>query len=218
MRLETLTNEPKIIAVVGNPNEAKSNLLYHLLEEFKKLGTFNLFTYGLRNKVDKAVEINSIEELEVIRDSIVILDEVMTLWDLDDRSAKRMIEKTLRLIFHNNNILIICLTPENVKKFIAGKIDQYFFKKCNLSEFINGSKTKSVVLGYKGNEMGSSVLNLDKNESLFYDGLHYEKINVPYLEKYDVKRKNKSIINVHKNVEKNVVQNVEEKKLEKISN
>ena len=38
-----------------------------------------------------------------------------------------MIENTLRLINHNNNILLLCGLPKNFKKIIAGKIDEFTF-------------------------------------------------------------------------------------------
>jgi len=194
MKILNLFKEPRIIAVLGDVNEAKSNLLYHILNELKKEGTFNLFTYGLRNELNEATKIFSVEELEQIKNSVIILDEVMTLWDLNNRMAKRQIENTLRLIFHNNNILVICAIPENMRKFIAGKVGAYFFKKITLSDLINGSKTKIIVTNYKGNELGSSVLNLEKGETILFDGLHYHKLKVPYYEIYDTKVNNEPII------------------------
>ena len=132
MNFKELFNSPKVIAVIGDINEAKSNLLYHLIEELKKEGIFTLYTYGLKKEVPEAITIHSIEELEQVRNSIVVLDEIMSLWNLDDKMARRKIEKSLRLIFHNNNILVICAVPENIRKFIAGKINIYFFKKVTI--------------------------------------------------------------------------------------
>ena len=189
MNLIKLFDKPGIIAVVGNVNEAKSNLLYHLITELNKIGEYTLYTYGLRND---------------LKNSIIILDEVINLWDLENRKAKREIEKTIRLIFHNNNILILCGVPENFKKFISGKINIFFFKKVTLADLINGCKVKNIVMNYRGNELGSGVLNLDKDETLLFDGKHYYKLKVPYYKEYDTKLNNKQII-------KNVPNNVPEK-------
>lgn len=211
MKIANLFQKPKVIAVLGDVDQAKSNLLYHIIEELKKAGRFNLYTYGLRNEIKDSIKIYSVEELEQIENSVIILDEIMSLWDLDNRMAKRQIEKTLRLIFHNNNVLVLCAVPENVKKFIAGKINMYFFKKVTISDFINGSKSKIIATNYKGSELGSSVLNLEKDVTLFFDGLHYHKIKVPYYRKYDTKRENKPIIKiVKKSVNKKINNHVNE--------
>ena len=162
IKFKDLCNKPKIIAIVGDVNTGKSNLLYHIIEDLKKFGNFSLYTYGLRLNV-KSKQIYSVNELEQIKNSIIILDEVMSLWDLDNRMAKKQIENSLRLINHNNNILIICMLPENAKKFIAGKLDQVIFKKVTFSDFINGSRTKQVCMNYKGAEKGSAVLNINVN-------------------------------------------------------
>ena len=204
MNLIKLFDKPGIIAVVGNVNEAKSNLLYHLITELNKIGEYTLYTYGLRNDLKNSIKIYSVEELEEIKNSIIILDEVINLWDLENRKAKREIEKTIRLIFHNNNILILCGVPENFKKFISGKINIFFFKKVTLADLINGCKVKNIVMNYRGNELGSGVLNLDKDETLLFDGKHYYKLKVPYYKEYDTKLNNKQII-------KNVPNNVPEK-------
>jgi len=207
--IHNMFSEPRIIAVCGDVNEAKSNLLYYLLDELKKIGSFNLYTYGLRSEIKGAITIFSVNELEQIRDSVIILDELMSLWDLDNRMAKKQIEKTLRLIFHNNNILVICALPENLKKFICGKINQYLFKKCTLADFINGSRASRICKEYKGAELGSSVLTMEKGEALYFDGKHYFKIDVPYLKKFDSKKANIKIVKKTKTVKKGISDNAQ---------
>lgn len=213
--LTDVFSSPRIIAVVGDVNSAKSNLLYHIIEELRKNGSFNLYTYGLRSVIKNSKEIFSVNELERVEGSLIIIDELMSIWDLDNRMAKKQIEKTLRLIHHKNNILVICALPENLKKFICGKINQYFFKECTLNDFINGGKASRVVRNYKGIELGSSVLDMDKSEALFFNGLHYEKINIPYYPKYDSKKKNIKIItkNVNHTVNKSVNNSVKKIKI-----
>lgn len=210
-KLTKLVSTPKIVGLVGDINEGKSMLIYHLIEEWKKEGKFNLYVYGLRSELKGATKIYSVNELEQIKNSIIVLDEVMSLWDLDNRMAKRQIERTLRLIFHNNNVLIICGVPENFRKFIAGKIHTYLFKKVTVGDFINGSKSKQIVTNYKGSELGTSVLKLEKNEFLLFDGLHYEKSVFPYYSKYDTKKNNQEII---KKVKKKVKKSVSKKEKE----
>jgi hypothetical protein len=106
----------------------------------------------------------------------------------------------LRLINHNNNIILLSGLPGNYKKFVSAKINKYIFKKCRYDDFINGSTAKKRALSYRGCEAGSSLLNLNKNEALVFDGEHYNKIIIPYMEDYDSKAHNVPII-VHKHVE-----------------
>jgi len=199
MKITELFNEPKIIGLIGDVNEAKSNALYWIIEELNKIGSYNLYAYGLKNEIENAQKIYSVNELEQIKNSIIILDEVMNLWDLDNRMAKRQIENSLRLIFHNNNILIISAVPENIKKFISSKIKVIIYKKVTFEDFINGSSIKRNIINYHGPERGTSILNLEKDEAIIFNGQHYSKIKIPYLPKYDTKKHNPKIVNENVN-------------------
>lgn len=189
-----LFDKPKIIGVVADINQGKSMLLYHILESLALENKFKLFTYGLRLNVKGSKRIYSVKELEGIRDSIIVVDELSSLFDLDNRKVKRSIENTLRLLNHNNNVLVLCGTPENFKKFISAKINVIFYKKTTIADFINGSRLKSVLLQYKGDERGTELLNLKVGEALFFDGQHYTRFDVPYLERYDSKKSNVKIV------------------------
>ncbi|KKK89095.1 hypothetical protein LCGC14_2736570, partial [marine sediment metagenome] len=144
-------------------------------------------------------------QLESIQDSLIFLDEFYTLFDLDNRKKKRQIEKTFRLINHNNNILVLVGVPENFRKFISSKIEICFYKKVKLRDFINGSSVKSDLLSYAGNGMGSEMLDLKKNEVLVFDG-DYRIFDVDYLREYDSKLNNKNIF-VQKKCAEKVVEN-----------
>lgn len=187
-------NAPKIIGIVSDPNEGKSNLAHYLIKELKENYTFKLYTYGFRTEISGTPQIFSIREVEEIRDSIIFIDEFYTLFDLEDRRKKMMVENTLRLLFHNNNILVLIGVGENFKKFVSGKLNTIFFKKVTFSDLINGSSMKRAIQDYKGYEKGSAVLNLKKNEVIVYNGKNYRKFLVPYLKEADSKVDNVSIL------------------------
>ena len=209
MEINKLFNKPKIISICGDVNTGKSNLIYHLIETLRKEKEFNLYTYGLKKKIPNSQGIYSVAELETITNSFIVVDECFSLFDLDNRKQKQQIEKTLRLINHNNNILLLGLLPENLKKFLSGKIDIFLFKKTTYEDFINGSNAKRIALDYKGMQSGSKVLDLKVNECVVYDGKHYNLMDIPYYKEYDSKLKNEDIF---KNVPKSVPKNVERKK------
>ena len=189
-----LFDKPRVIAIIGDINSGKSNLLYHVLNELKN-HKFNLYTYGLKSEIKKAQKIGSLIELELIRNSIIIIDEFYSLFDLDDRGKKRLIEETLRKIHHNNNVLILCGLPENFKKFISAKVDVYIFKQITYDDFINGSRSKKIATNYCGEERGSFVLTLEKDKALIFPyENHYKTIDVPYYQKHDSKKNNVNII------------------------
>lgn len=194
MQIKTLFNKPKIMSICGDVNEGKSMLLYHILETLNEDKKFKLFTYGLRLYFPKSRQIYSVREIETIKDSLIIVDELSSLFDLDNRKIKKQIENTLRLINHNNNILVLCGTPENFKKFLSAKLDIMMFKKITLADLINGSRLKNIIMTYKGNERGAEVLNLALNKAIVYDGYHYDIIDIPYYAKYDTKSDNEKIL------------------------
>ena len=192
--IQTLFETPKIIGLVGDANEGKSNLIYYLIGELNK-HSVNIYAYGLRSYSHPNIkEVYSIQEIEQISNSVIIVDEMFSLFDLENRKVRVQIEKTIRLIFHNNNVLFLCGLGENFKKFISAKLHYILFKKVTFADLINGSKVKNVIYNYNGAEKGSSILNLKPEQAIFYDGLHYEKIIIPYLQKYDLKAKNVPIL------------------------
>jgi hypothetical protein len=189
-------SRPRIVAIVGDINTGKSMLLYHLLEEANRKAEFELYYYGLRLDFDKvkSQRVYSVAEIEGIKNSIIIIDELSSLFDLENRKNRRIIENTLRLINHNNNILILCGTPENFKKFISAKIDEIIYKKCTFADFINGSTIKSRIMSFNGSERGSEILDLPVYGAIYYNGQHYEKFGIPYLKEYDTKKDNQNIL------------------------
>ncbi len=214
MKINKLFDKPKVIAICGNVSTGKSNLIYDLLEQLKGY-KFKFYSYGLRNNLGEQ-KIYSIEELENIENSIIFCDEFFTLFDLDDRKKRKSIENSLRLINHNNNILILSGLPENFKKFISAKLNVIFFKKCTLADFINGSRLKNIFLSYKGSELGSAVLNIKMDEALLFDGNHYNKINIAYHPKYDTKLKNEPIIKRTEKCSRKDSKNVQKKGIKKL--
>lgn len=205
--MKTIFNKPAVIGVCADVNQGKSMLLYHMLEQLSKQGEFDLYTYGLRLNVENSQQIYSVSEMETVKNSIIVIDELSSLFDLDNRKVKKAVENTLRLINHNNNVLLLCGVPENFKKFISGKLDYLFYKKTTKADLINGCRVKNILESYRGNQNGSEVLNIPIDQALFFDGSHYQIVTVPYYPQYDSKADNVHII--RKSVPKSVPKNVQ---------
>lgn len=192
-RLLDLFKTPKLIGVVADANTGKSNMLYWAIKTMQERYNFKLYSYGLRVNLGEQ-KIYSVEELEIVRDSIIIIDEFASLFDVDDRKEKKQIERTLRLIFHNNNVVLFSGLPENFKKFIASKLNAVIYKKCALKDFINGSRVKAVAMNYEGQEQGAAVLNIPVQTAIVYDGIHYTHVNIPHMTEFDTKASNANIL------------------------
>jgi len=186
--------QPGLIGVVGDPDSGKSNLLYYVIQQLQALYDFKLYTYGLRLNIADEQKIYSLGQLEVISNSIIIIDEFTSMFDVDNRKEKKQIENTLRLLFHNNNVVLFCGLSENFKKFIASKLDAVIYKRCMLDDMINGSRVKKLAVAYRGYELGASVLNIDNDKALLFDGANYSMVEVPYIEAGDTKKKNPDIL------------------------
>jgi hypothetical protein len=193
-KLLSLFDSPKLIGVVGDANSGKSNMLYFIIKALRAKHNFSLYTYGMRVNLVGEQKIYSVERLETIQNSIILIDEFASLFDLDDRKEKKQVEHTLRLIFHNNNVVLFCGLPENYKKFIAAKLGAMIFKKCALSDFINGSRVKSVAFNCEIDEKGAAMFAIPTDQAIVYDGLDYHKVQIPYLPESDTKAKNTSIL------------------------
>jgi hypothetical protein len=196
---------PKIIALVGSANSGKSNTAYWLLQQLRERYSFNLYSYGLRVNLVGEQKIHSVEELEVIKNSVVVLDEISSLFDLDDRQQKRQIEASLRLIWHNANVILLSSVPENWKKFLAAKADVIILKRVIIGDCINGSRVKKVITNYTGAERGSAVLNVPNDIAIVYDGTHYFPISVPLMTQFDTKAANASILQPKTSVKSSVI-------------
>ena len=201
-----LFRKPKLIGIIGDANTGKSDLIYYMITELRKAYNIQLYHYGLRVRNMPGQEICSVRELEQIRNGVVFVDEFANVFDLDDRKQKKQIERSLRLIYHNNNVLVLSGLPENYHKFIAAPLGVFIYKRCTLGTFINGSRTKEIAYTYQKPELGSEMLSIPDDKAVLYDGEHYHTLDVPYLKEYDTKLKNIPII-VHKNVPENVRDN-----------
>ncbi len=193
-KIINLFKAPKLIGLVGDANEGKSNVIYWAIKALREEYKFKLFSYGLRVNIVGEQKIYSVEQLEIIHNSIIIIDEFASMFDIDDRKEKKQIEQTLRLIFHNNNVVMLCGVPENYKKFIASKLDSVIYKRCALGDFINGSRIKKIAFNYRGYELGAAVLNVEKEKAIVYDGQFYHKVSVPLVPEGDTKKNNASIL------------------------
>ena len=191
-----LFDSPRLIGMCADVGQGKSNTIYSILHFLQKKYNFsskNLFTYALPISVGQQ-KIFSVEELELIENSVIFLDEFYLFLNLDDRKRVKQLAEMMQRIKHANNVLVLCGLPHNFNKFISSQLEIKIYKQTTIKNLINGSPMKDVVTAYNGAEKGSTILRLQHNQALVYGLLgegtgnaHYTKVSVPHMKEFDVK-------------------------------
>ena len=191
MQTERILNNDLGI-LMSRSDEGKTHTLCALIEEYKRQFNGVVTTFGFRDELIDLLNVKSFSsliELEEIRNSIIIVDEVGSLFDLENRTKRRQIENTLRLVNHRNNKILLSGLPSDFKRFLCAKSRVFLFKSLILSEMINGSFAKEILIQYRGPELGAHALLLEKDMLLCYDG-HFWKERIQYNKEYDTKKGN----------------------------
>jgi len=199
--VEDLFTDPSIraIGLISDPNQGKSNTIYHCIKALQAKYDAKMYAYGLRVMFDGVQRINSIEELERITNSVIFLDEFPSLFSLNNRRQVEKFEESMRKIYHSNNIVIICGLPHNFTKFLSGLLNAIIFKQSTLVDFIQRSPAERIIASFSpaigsNIQKGSRMLTMPKDVALVYDGEHYWDVDVPYVEEGDAKRFNAPIL------------------------
>jgi hypothetical protein len=199
--VEDIFSDPSIraIGLISDPNQGKSNTIYHMIKALQAKYDAKMYAYGLRVMFEGIQRINSIEELESISNSVIFLDEFPSLFSLSNRRQKEKFEESMRKIYHSNNIVVICGLPHNFDKFLSGLLNCIIFKQATLVDFIQRSPAERIIASFSpaiGSmiQKGSRMLTMPKDVALVFDGSHYWDVDVPYVQEGDAKRFNAPIL------------------------
>lgn len=187
----------RAIGIIADVDQGKSNVIYHCIKALQARYDVSIYSYGLHMDVKGMLKINSINELESIRNSVIFLDEFASLFSLNNARQKEKFEKSMRMIFQHtaNNIVVICGLPHNFTKFLAGLLQIIIFKQCTLEDFIQRSSPQQAVASFSPAGLhhvskGSEMLTMPKNIALIYDRIAVKKwteVKVPYESETDSK-------------------------------
>ena len=178
--------------LLSRSNEGKTMTILNLIEDYRKLFSGNIMVFGVDPAITSKFKVgtfSSLLELERIKNSIVFIDEVGTIFDLEERKYRKQIESTLRLVNHNGNKLFMSGVCHDFKRFLCAHAKCFMFKGLNISDLINGSLAKEILLQYKGNGVGVYSFELPKDKVLCYDGEYFTE-NVKYIKDCDLKTEN----------------------------
>lgn len=191
MNIKNILNN-QIVGLVANESEGKTNTLFYFLDEVKRIKTqgAKLCAYFYHSEYKQMVNgvelINTLDELEQVKNSIIFLDEFKELFQLENRKFRHQIERVFNLLMHNNNIIILCGVPEYFKQFISSKVKIWVLKSISFKKCVNGSSLKQYVQTLTGDFVGSTMLSIPIDKML----VNGVMADVPYMRKYDKKAKN----------------------------
>lgn len=196
MNIRNILSRGRVFGVVGSTNSGKTTALFHLIEEVKKFkskeaGLYAFFHhFAYRDRIEGVEFLSTLNELEMVENSFIFIDEFHELFKLQDRHNVEIVKAFLNQIQHNNNILVLCSTPEYYNKLVGGAIgDNFILKSLNYDELVNGSPLKKLVNKLAGDFKGGTRLNIPINKMMFRGALY----DVHYNKKQDKKLENVSL-------------------------
>lgn len=208
--------EFRIVGLAGARNRGKTNNIMAALIDFRNFNkTSPIYYYGLetdlvnwiKENISNAYEVSSLEQLSNKSNSLIVLDEFQKL-NLNDRRYRELLNMFIDFIYHNNNWVLFC--SPNAREFnsiIGSKIERWVLKSLKLSDCINGSQLKMIVLGYKGRYKSINDLVVPIDKALVINDGYEEVLTFDYIKAADTKIGQINIFSVieNKNVEADVV-------------
>lgn len=195
-----ITKPIRVIGIVGDPNNGKTNVINYIIETLKREAKdTQIAAHGLKNQIDGVMNIHTIEELERMRNSIVFIDEWADLVDVYNQRQMRMFEQSIRTIYqpNKNNIVILCGMARNYNGKISGMLNAVIFKQTTMIDVVQRSVLSNILTQYSGGfeVTKGKVLAMPNHVALVnIIGSHFHEVEVPYVESGDMKRNNQLVV------------------------
>lgn len=203
LELEDLLRDKsiRVIGVVADKNEGKSNLLYNMIKIMQhEAPETNVVGFRLINNVPGVLMLNSLTELAKIHDSYIIVDELKTIVDMESRGEVNELLRLLQTLYHSNNTIVLCGLAHNFNGKVSGEVEAWILKQTTMISVIQRSNLDYILreLSREGKaHKNKYVLTMPKNGAVVYHpymkkNWHY--IEIPYLREFDTKADNKPVI------------------------
>lgn len=190
-----------VIGVIGDKHQGKSILLYNMIHIIQQdAPETHIVGFRLSIHVPGVLHLNTLLELSKVRNSYVIVDELKTIVDTENRTDMQTFLEILQTIRHANNTLILSGLAHNFNGKISGELDAAIFKQTTLISIIKRSNLDYILRPLRSEGKAAKnkfMLNMPTNGALVYHPQmkkewHY--IEIPYLKEYDSKKDNEPVI------------------------
>jgi hypothetical protein len=190
-----------VFGVVADKNQGKSNLLYNMIHVLQTHAPeTHIVGFRLFAQVPGVLHLNTLTELAKIRDSFIIIDELKTIVDTDNRREMSIFLEILQTLYHSNNTIVVSGLAHNFNGKLSGEIEVFVFKQTTLISIVKRSNLDYILRSFRSEGKASKneyVLAMPVNGALVYHpykmkNWHY--IDVPYMPQYDTKKDNSPVI------------------------
>jgi hypothetical protein len=191
----------RVIGVVGDKNQGKSGLLYNIISIIRRLAPdTQVVTFRMLVKIPGVLSLNTLLELSKIRNSFIIIDELKTIVDTDNRKETQTFLEILQTLYHANNTIVVCGLAHNFNGKISGELEAIIFKQTTLISVIKRSNLDYLLrpLTHEGKASKNEYcLSMPVDGALIYHphkakSWHY--VTVPYMPEFDTKKDNEPVI------------------------
>lgn len=190
----------RVIGVVSDPNEGKSNVVKHLIQVFQKHAK-NTRLVGFKLPSMPGVHsIHSITDLERVTNSVIFADEFTDMVDMTNARQRKALFDTVRVINHPsaNNILFLMGMARDFNGKLAGLLNAYIIKSMTIADAVQRSTLHRFVTDYNGGfrvRKGSGIIDMPKDVALVHVvGGNTDEVEIPYIREYDMKIYNKPVV------------------------
>lgn len=193
----------RVIGVVADKNQGKTNLLVNIIEITRRLAPeTNIVGFRLPVNIPDVLYLNTLTELSKVQNSLIIIDELKTLVDLDNRTEVRILMSILQTLYHpqRNNTVFLCGLAHNFNGKISGELEAVIFKQTTLISVVQRTNIDYILRSLRSEGKASKneyTLVMPKETALIYHPRmkkEWHCIDIPYLEQYDVKKDNEPVI------------------------
>lgn len=154
------------LGVLGDRHRGKTSLLFYLAKNYK--GNRQIVFYGYPDRNIPYKQIHTLQELDLLTDSVVFMDELQKHIKFYERRTSNEFIEILSTIAHNNNTLVFS-TP--MSQFITKALDCFidgflYVRISDLGNLKNGSKAKRLLQEFSSIRITKRTVRLEKGEYL----------------------------------------------------
>lgn len=156
----------RTVGVLGDRDFGKTSIVFDLLRNYK--GKREIILYSYPDTSFKYRQIHTLQELELLTNSIVFMDELQKHIKFYQKRTSDEFLELLSIIAHNGNTLIFT-TP--MSQFITKALDCFidgfvYVRISDLEQLKNGSKAKRLLQSFSSERISRRTLRLYKGEYL----------------------------------------------------